>query len=318
MTVKELIMSVTFEDLLPILKESESDHLDNIYAFREAYDILRNMEPNKKCQETILISTFFSQNERVINVVSNDDCWENELAKTIFFNGEFTPTITESAAHCLMELTHLGFSPICIKRLFNEQKPTKRYEVALDKFRESIWKHQIPRRLRVKHEDGSRWIKCDKTSKRNHRKNINRSKRKRKYRQDKRRRYLLTMIAREKIIFELSCPGSSFAYKDIEFLFGIKYGVRYVYNSVTYGKGNRLNYILESMVKYQQLDLTNYDSAVVFLHTPSEYPLNESETELFKEKVNGILGYKNILWGNVEDIYDSSDIQMILLLNKLK
>lgn len=48
MTVKELIMSVTFEDLLPILKESESDHLDNIYAFREGYDILRNMESNKK------------------------------------------------------------------------------------------------------------------------------------------------------------------------------------------------------------------------------------------------------------------------------
>lgn len=280
------------------------------------------MEPNKKCQETILISTFFSQNERVINVVSNDDWWENELAKTIFFKGEFTPTIAESDAYCLMELTHFGFSPICrkksLERLFNERKPTKRYEVALYKFRESIWKHQTPRRLRVKHEDGALCIKCDNTLKGNHRKNVSRSKRKRKYRQDKRRRYLLTMIAREKIIFELSCPGSSFSYKDIEFLFGIKYGVRYVYNSVTHGKGNRLNYILESIIKYQQLDLTNYDSAVVFLHTPSEYPLNESETELFKEKVNGILGYKNILWGNVEDIYDSSDVQMILLLNRLK
>ena len=55
MTVKELIMSVTFEDLLPILKESESDHLDNIYAFREAYDILRNMEPNTDYQGEVII-----------------------------------------------------------------------------------------------------------------------------------------------------------------------------------------------------------------------------------------------------------------------
>ena len=45
MTVKELIMEVEFDDLLPYLKEIIVGHLDNIYAFREAYDILRNMQP---------------------------------------------------------------------------------------------------------------------------------------------------------------------------------------------------------------------------------------------------------------------------------
>lgn len=50
MTVKELFMSVSFDELLPFLKDFEEDHLDNIYAFREAYDILRNMEPNTDYQ----------------------------------------------------------------------------------------------------------------------------------------------------------------------------------------------------------------------------------------------------------------------------
>ena len=43
MTVKDLFISVSFDELLPFLKEYETKHLDNIYAFREAYDILRNM-----------------------------------------------------------------------------------------------------------------------------------------------------------------------------------------------------------------------------------------------------------------------------------
>lgn len=47
MTVKELFMSLSFDELLPFLKEYEVDHLDYIYVFREAYDILKNIEPNK-------------------------------------------------------------------------------------------------------------------------------------------------------------------------------------------------------------------------------------------------------------------------------
>ena len=86
MTVKELIMIVTFEDLLPILKESESDHLDNIYAFREAYDILRNMEPNTDYQGEVIISCNTKVNHQIINICHlDDDVWENELAKEINF-----------------------------------------------------------------------------------------------------------------------------------------------------------------------------------------------------------------------------------------
>lgn len=46
MTLKKLIMEVEFDALFPYLKEIIIGHLDNIYAFREAYDILRGMRPN--------------------------------------------------------------------------------------------------------------------------------------------------------------------------------------------------------------------------------------------------------------------------------
>lgn len=47
MTLKELITEVSFHELLPYLKEHEPEHIDSIYAYREAYDILRNMKPAK-------------------------------------------------------------------------------------------------------------------------------------------------------------------------------------------------------------------------------------------------------------------------------
>ena len=80
MTVKELIMEVEFDDLLPYLKEIIVGHFDNIYAFREAYDILRGMEPNPKFAEKVCIE----QKEDLINIQSLDaDFWENELAKEL-------------------------------------------------------------------------------------------------------------------------------------------------------------------------------------------------------------------------------------------
>ena len=45
MTLKELLTQVGFDELLPYLEKHEPEHLDNLYDFREAYDILRNMKP---------------------------------------------------------------------------------------------------------------------------------------------------------------------------------------------------------------------------------------------------------------------------------
>lgn len=56
MTLKELIMKVDFDGLRPHLEKFEPEHLDNIYAFREAYDILRRMNPVKKGQREIHVS----------------------------------------------------------------------------------------------------------------------------------------------------------------------------------------------------------------------------------------------------------------------
>ena len=109
MTVKELIMEVEFDDLLPYLKEIIVGHFDNIYAFREAYDILRGMEPTPKFAEKVCIE----QKEDLINIQSLDaDFWENEMAKELVLPKNATLNKEEIAAHCIYDITFYGFSPV--------------------------------------------------------------------------------------------------------------------------------------------------------------------------------------------------------------
>ena len=117
MTVKELIMEVGFDDLLPYLKEIIVGHLDNIYAFREAYDILRDMQPNPKFAGKVWIE----QEEDWVSVQSLDaDFWENELAKELVLPKNATLNKEEIAAHCIYDITFYGFSPAEIIEKFWE------------------------------------------------------------------------------------------------------------------------------------------------------------------------------------------------------
>ena len=147
---------------------------------------------------------------------------------------------------------------------------------------------------------------------------MNRSKRKREYRQDKRQEYLRKMAVRENLVRMLSAEGSSFRRNDVEFLLNVQYGRQYDYRSVTQETGSRLAYILESMTHYQQLDLSRYDGALLFLRIPAGAPLEESALTAFKQGVRARLGYADIRFGSMTREADTSEVAATLLLNKCK
>ena len=124
MTVKELIMEVGFDDLLPYLKEIIVGHFDNIYAFREAYDILRGMKPNPEFAGKVWIE----QEEDWVSVQSLDgDSWENELAKELVLPKNATLSKEEIAAHCIYDITFYGFSPAeIIEKFWQMQRQVER------------------------------------------------------------------------------------------------------------------------------------------------------------------------------------------------
>ena len=323
MILKELLTQVSFDELLPSLKKHEPDRLDDIYSFREAYDILQGMEPDKDFKGEARVEWSggeYEGEQKWIGVHHLDDhAWKKELAKEIIVADDVHLSLAELAMHCLWEITYWGFSPAEIsegwqKRLGRKQ-PVNPYEVALDKLEESIWRHQTPRRLRCKGPNGERCTRVEFPLKwGDNRKN--RSKRKREYRQDKREEYLRKMAARENLVRMLSAEGSSFQRNDVEFLLGIKYGTRYDYRSVTQDIDSRLTYILKSMTQYQQLDLTRYDSAIVFIRYPSHNPLDGIELKAFRKSVMQHLGYSDMLFGTLIEDCEEMEIKVTLLLNK--
>ena len=323
MTLKELLTQVGFDELLPDLEKHEPEHLDNLYAFREAYDILRNMEPANNFEGKIFVEWHggeWEDEEKWIGVSPMHDCtWEEDLAKEIVVADDVHLTLAELAMHCLWEITYWGFSPDereeTWQRKFGPKVLTNKYEVALDKLEESIWRHQTPRRLRSKGKDGWRYVKW--TNARDFFNNrMNRSKRKREYRQDKRKEYLRKMAARENLVRKLSAEGSSFRRNEVEFLLHVQYGRQYDYRSVTSNIENRLDYIFESMTRYQQLDLSRYNSAVIFLQFPLGKPVDELSLNSFKQGIREWLGYTDIYFGSVGVETEAPDVNVTLLLSR--
>lgn len=325
MTLKELVMMVDFDSLRPHLEKFEPEHLDNIYAFREAYDILQSMELVTGFKGEIHVEWSggeFEGEEKWISVgPMHDSSWEEDLAKEIVVADDVRLSPAELAMHCLWEITYWGFSPAerqeTWRQKFGPKVLTNPYEVALDKLEESIWRHQTPRRLRSRGKDGRRYITW--TNARDFFDNrMNRSKRKREYRQDKRQEYLRKMAVRENLVRMLSAEGSSFRRSDVDFLFHVQYGKQYDYRSVTLDAGSRLTYILESMTRYQQLDLSRYDGALIFLRIPSSIPLKESVWVAFEQGVRERLGYADIRFGSITREADTPEVAVTLLLNKSK
>lgn len=323
MTLKELLTQVGFDELLPYLEKHEPEHLDNLYDFREAYDILHNMKPANNFEGKIFVEWHggeWEDEEKWIGVSPMHDCtWEEDLAKEIVVADDVHLTLAELAMHCLWEITYWGFSPDereeTWQRKFGPKVLNNKYEIALDKLEESIWRHQTPRRLRSKGKDGRRYVTW--TNARDFFNNrMNRSKRKREYRQDKREEYLRKMAARENLVRTLSAEGSTFRRSDVEFLLHVQYGRQYDYRSVTSNIENRLDYIFESMTRYQQVDLSRYNSAVIFLQFPLGKPLDELSLTSFKQRIREWLGYTDILFGSIEVETEAPDVNVTLLLSR--
>ena len=321
MTLKELIMQVSFDELLPCLKTLISGNEGSLYAFRETYDWLRLKEADSAYKGTIHVGWCGDEEDRWIGVSNmHNASWEKNLAKEIAVDDDVQISADELAAHCLWEITFYGFSPEETTKTFDQMlgrtETHNCYDIALDRLEESIWKHQTPRRLRSRGPYGIRLIELESPLKWGDNR-MNRSKRKREYRQERRREYLKRMSARTNMVDALIVPGSSFVRSDVDFLFTVSYGIHYDYISMTGGTEGRLAYIVDSMRFYQPIDVRKYDNAIVCVSHSSRYPLKEEEIGSFKEFICSHLKYSDIRFGTIVTDAEEKEVKMSLFLNKL-
>ena len=85
MTLKDLFMQVRFDDLIPSLLEQDENTQNSICSFREAFDLLRMMEPDQdfKGEVGIKWSKTEEGEEPWIKVCHLDNEWEKQLAKEV-------------------------------------------------------------------------------------------------------------------------------------------------------------------------------------------------------------------------------------------
>ena len=317
MKLKELFDKYTFDEILPYLKAIEPERGDSMYQFREALDLLKHMEPSKEdCGE---VHIEWSQDEydedKYISVHPLEGvCWDVGLAKEVVVAADLHLDERDVAAHCLWSITFWGFEdepdPEDGSRFDYPPKQRNKYDEALYKLQLSHWKHTTPRRYRWKEHplsvDYNYWKK--------NRSGKNRSKRKRDYRVECREKYLEMHSQREEFIKKLVHSGA-FQREDVEYLHQVESGQYYPYVSRTWDESKRIGYILESINKYQDVDFSPYNDAIICLRASSEYPVSEDEknrllaglpTSLKKLPIKIGIGIKETL---------KQEVEMMLFLN---
>ena len=321
MKLKELFEKYTFDEILPYLKAREPERGDSMYQFREALDLLKHMEPSKEDCGAVRIE--WSQDEydedKYISVHPLEGVrWNVGLAKEVVVAEDVYLDEKDVAAHCLWSITFWGFGdepdPEDGWPFDYPRKQRNKYDEALYRIQLSHWKHTTPRRYRFKehplYTDVDFCMKRIKESK-------NRSKRKRDYRVECRKNYLRMHSQRENFILKLTRCGA-FQREEVEFLHQVDEGQYFPYDSRTWDVSKRIDYILESINKYQDLDFSPYNDAIICLRASSEYPVTEAEKEKLlaglPERLKAIpikigLGTKETM---------KKEVEMMLFLNVIK
>ncbi|MBQ9676845.1 MAG: hypothetical protein IJV44_01755 [Prevotella sp.] len=321
MKLKELFAKYTFDEILPYLKAIDPEKGDSMYQFREAYDLLRHMEPSMNdCGEVRLEwSSDKCIGTRYVMVhYLAGDYWEDNLAKEVVLSEDLQISEMKAAANCLWEITFYGFGQEedeDDRNIFSYPIEEKnKYDTALYKLQLSNWKHTTPRRYRSK--EHPLCIDAEYGMKRRN-KHRNRSKRKRDYRVECREEFLKMHSQREDLIQKIVHSGA-FRRDEVESLHQMKEGQYYPYRSRTWDITKRIDYILDSINKYQVVDFSRYDDAFICICSSSEHSVTEAEKERLLEGLPKSLRTLPIKIGLGTKEVMNQEVEMMLFLNIIR
>jgi len=146
MTLKNHVLSTPFDTLVPELIKIDDPVRENLYAFKEAYDILRRTVPAGPQKESIRVTILgpdeedpeTSQEQRIYAEHCGGDFWENNLAKEAVV--EEGISMPRALVEILWEMTYYGFDPYP-----REDIPLNRYdEMSFNCLAVFIHDHEVP------------------------------------------------------------------------------------------------------------------------------------------------------------------------------
>lgn len=322
MTTKELLDSVTFKEIAPYLYKNynsqppyDPNGMDRgLHCYREAFDRLSVTSPDEKYKgEVAYIDDLM------------EAPWSIQLARTLKMDDYKDWPLAKTAAIALWTLTYYGTSQEEIWRIFKHSDkkaaPINKYDAAFRRLKESIWRHQYPRRFRCRMSDGAPGFylpDLENKKRKNYSPDVcnrkqNRSKRKREFRQEKRKEWYKMMSTRQYVIDRFTAEGSNFSRRSLSFLLACHSTVE-TFKAVKTDKP--LECILDSIENYTCLPYEKYDRCIVFVEYPKDWIVSEEEKETFRIKIRSIIGYDEINFGSRTN--SGKELAVSVLLYKLK
>lgn len=283
-TLKKLLLKYEFDTLVPDIILTDRPAKDNLYAFKEAFDELRRMEPGDPHGEEIVVDMEVDTDddgneiERYLHASNCEgDFWAASLAKEVIIKADITEI--RALAQILWHMTFYGFS--AEEKTMWDDVPHNRYErkAALLEYRQ----HCNYARIKCKRhptEDDLRcalsldgWISYEKRQA--HR---NRAKRMRDARQNRSIARLERQGKVTRLIDRLLLYAWDFDFNDVKYLYETKSITSFDFISRTETPQGRVDYIQDNMKAHFNADcLRKYTRFTVVIEWPEQHPLNPDE-----------------------------------------
>lgn len=288
MTLKDHILSTPFDALVPQLTKIDSPVRENLYAFKEAYNILRRMKPAGPQEESILVTIQEDDKDdphapleqRIYAQHCGGDFWKNDLAKEVVIeDGIPTPV---ALAEILWEMTFYGFDPY-----LQEEFPLNRFE----KKAEELENRQFD--------------------------NYARAKRMRDARQERAIKRYERLGKIEKAIGRILACTSNVSHEDLDYLFDTKVICEYEFFSRVAAGEDRAAYIRDNLSKYFHCDLSTYTRAEILLCASAAYPLSNLEIAFLTQFFRKLLPTQDIRFSvGTKPIEEPQDIWVFMIVSK--
>ena len=268
MTVKDLFDSVPYQAMEPHIRRflREDDDPMNLYAFREAYDFIMAETPVKGLDEEVCVEPNVDESLYRIGLRFLDgDWWCNALAKDLVFAPGYTCDRVELAATCLWEMTFHHFSE---DHRDDQLEIHKEVHGFLEDHLENTYKRMNRHGYRFKRR-------------------MNRSKRKRQWRQKNAVERLQCLCYRHEL---LSRMHGAFPIDEILFLFKAHYVDSSFFRSTVSKGAERIHYIQSMIEQYFKIDWSEYTGAFVWLVEPEHDPVDRVQWEQFTRQLSAWFG----------------------------
>lgn len=320
MTLTERILSTPFDALVPELIKIDAPVQENLYAFKEAYDILRRMKPAGPQEKSILVSILDTDEEdpdapleqRIHAQYCGGDFWENDLAKEVVIeDGIPTPV---ALAEILWEMTFYGFDPYPQKEF-----PLNRFEKKAGELDHRQFANYARSKRGVLRGHLTEYaLTSEEWESYEHRfEHKNRAKRMRDARQERAIKRYERLGKIEKAIGRILACTSNVSHEDLDYLFDTKVICEYEFFSRVAAGEDRAAYIRDNLSKYFHCDLSTYTRSEILLCASAAYPLSNLEIAFLTQFFRKLLPTQDIrFYVGTKPIEEPQDIWVFMIVSK--